>query len=80
LKFIFSITELEISSSILFMSGIRSKIRYINKQGIFFNVSQATWSMELFGKFSKRNCHILREKVMKSSRFLEDLGKFLAYF
>jgi hypothetical protein len=52
----------------------------IHKQiGTFFYVSQETWSMERFGKFSKKICHILRKKVMKSSRFLEDLGKFLAF-
>jgi hypothetical protein len=31
---------------------------------------------EFFWKFSKKNPCILRKKVMNSSRFLKDLGKF----
>jgi hypothetical protein len=61
--------------------GVRSKLRYINKLGIyFFNVSQATWSMELFGKLSKNNCHILRKKAMKSSRFFGRFGQICSLF
>jgi hypothetical protein len=39
-------------------------------------MSQAPWSR--VPKFQKT--HILRKKVLKSPRFLEDLGGFLAFF
>jgi len=41
--------------------------------------SEEKWSREFFGKFLK-NCHISRKKVMKSPRFLNNLGRFLAFF
>jgi hypothetical protein len=28
----------------------------------------------------QKTCHIFKKKVMKSPRFLEDLGRFLAFF
>jgi hypothetical protein len=34
------------------------------------------WSGELFGKFQKNQ----KKKVLKSSRFLGDSGRFLAFF
>jgi hypothetical protein len=44
-----------------------------------YKKSQATWSMEHFGKFPKTLLH-LRKKVMKLPTFLEDLGRFLGFF
>jgi hypothetical protein len=33
-----------------------------------------------FLKIFQKTCHISKKKVMKSPRFLEDLGRFLAFF
>jgi hypothetical protein len=41
---------------------------------------QALWSRELFENFPKNNHHISMKKMMKSSRFLEDLDKLLTFF
>ncbi len=37
-------------------------------------------TQENFLKNFQKTCHIFKKKVMKSPRFLEDLGRFLAFF
>jgi hypothetical protein len=52
----------------------------MNKQGIFFNVSQATWSMELFGKFSKKKLSHFEEKSYEIIKIFGSFGQISSLF
>jgi len=41
--------------------------------------SQATWSMELFGKFSQKNCHILRKKGYEIAKIFGGFGQISSF-
>ncbi len=43
-------------------------------------IPRATWSSELFGKFSKKSPHFEEKSFEIANIFLEDLGKFSAFF
>jgi hypothetical protein len=44
------------------------------------NKFPATWSRKRFGKFPENLPHFEEKNVFNSSRFLEDLGRFVAFF
>ncbi len=67
--------QINLTTSIFFFFFFVVKIRHFS----ILKKSQATWSMEHVGKFPKTLLH-LRKKVMKSPRFLEDLGGFFYLF
>jgi hypothetical protein len=52
-----------------------AKIRHFAKNKKFLE----TWLMELFGTFPKKSANLKGLFIRKLPRFLEDLGRFLAF-